>query len=436
MRSGFLNSAGRQSVEVEWPPDMAGWFQRPLFDETSNRERIARLRERGVEVWGPERVYIGPDVPLEAVEPGAVLINAIITGEHVGIGTRSRIGISGNATIHNCQLGERVEIGAGLFDSATLLDDAKVRGFAEFREGTLLEEQAEVGHNVGLKKTVLTVAVVAGSLINFCDVFMTGGTSRLDHSEIGSGTVHFNFDPRGDKFGSLIGDATGILLRSSRIFVGGNCGLVAPLHLGFGSVLAAGSTLRRDLAQSQLSYGETSFDKTGHFDPEVYYDLRHKVFTTAKLIGAMHAVRAWYRMVRIAFADTGRTTLYQSAEQRIATHMRHRVNELKKVILKLDRSLSKQAARGLDNPFEKQHRLLLEKEEKICQFLSKEDESDFPPLPHVFVEDYGHQRLTLSHVDALRNLTKESASQAAGWIQEIAANPLRKMEDIFHNLQS
>ena len=415
---------------------MAGSFQRPVFDETSNRERVARLRERGVDVWGPERVYIGPDVPLEAVQPGAVLINATITGKDVGIGTRSRIGLSGGATIHNCQLGERVEIGAGLFENATLLDDARVRGFAEFREGTLLEEQAEVGHNVGLKNTVLTVAVVAGSLINFCDVFMTGGTSRNDHSEIGSGTVHFNFDPRGDKFGSLIGDATGVLLRSSRIFVGGNCGLVAPLHLGFGSVLAAGSILRRDLAQSQLSYGEASVGQTGHFDPEVYYDLRHKVFTTAKLIGTMHAMRAWYLMVRIAFADTGRITLYRSAEQRIATHIRHRVNEFKKVIVKLDRSLSKQAARGLSNSFQKQHRLLLEEEERICRFLSKEDELAFPPPPRVFVENYGHQRLTLNHVDALHNLTKETASEIMAWIQEIAAGPFRKIENIFHRLQS
>jgi hypothetical protein len=208
------------------------------------------------------------------------------------------------------------------------------------------------------------------------------------------------------------------------------------LHLGFGSVLAAGSTLRRDLAQRQLSYGEASVEQTGHFDPEVYYDLRRKVLTTAKLIGAMHAMRAWYRMVRIAFADNERITLYQSAEQRVAMHMRHRVSELKKVILKLNRSLSRQAARGLANPFEKQHRLLLDEEEQICRFLSMEDESTYPPLPHVFVEDYGQQRLTLSHVDALHHLTKASASQAAGWIRNIAADPLHKIENIFLQLQS
>jgi bifunctional N-acetylglucosamine-1-phosphate-uridyltransferase/glucosamine-1-phosphate-acetyltransferase GlmU-like protein len=78
-----------------------------------------------------------------------------------------------------------------------LLTGAEVRGFAEPRQGTVLEEESEVGHNVGLKNTGFTAGAVAGSLINFCDVLLTGGSSRNNHSEVGSGSVHFNFDPRG-----------------------------------------------------------------------------------------------------------------------------------------------------------------------------------------------------------------------------------------------
>ena len=84
-------------------------------------------------------------------------------------------------------------------------------------------------------------------MINFCDALLTGGTSRSDHSEIGSGAVHFNFDPRGDKWGSLFGDVRGVLLKSAPIFLGGQCGLVAPLHVDFGAVTAAGSIVRRDV---------------------------------------------------------------------------------------------------------------------------------------------------------------------------------------------
>src|SRR5215470_18050413 len=98
----------------------------PNYNEQENRSRISRLVERGVRVWGPERVYIGEDVSLD-------------------------------------------RIGAGAYEHCVLLSGAKTRGFAELREGTVLEEEAEIAHNVGLKNTVFTIAVVAGSCINYCD---------------------------------------------------------------------------------------------------------------------------------------------------------------------------------------------------------------------------------------------------------------------------
>src|ERR1700678_171260 len=228
----------------------------PAYNDHENRTRLSRLVQNGVKVWGPERVYISEDVRLERIAAGAVLMNATITGATTFVGAGAQVGISGLARVHESQIGPAVILGAGSYENCVLLHRSKARGFAEFRQGTVLEEEAETGHNVGLKNTVLTVGAVTGSLINFCDVVLSGGRSRSDHSEIGSGVVHFNFDPRGDKFGSLMGDATGCLLRSRRIFLGGNSGIVAPVHLEFGSVLAAGSTLRRDTSQNQLSRGD------------------------------------------------------------------------------------------------------------------------------------------------------------------------------------
>ena len=401
------------------------------FDEIGNRHRISKLRDRGVEVWGGERVYIGPDVPLMSILPGAVLMNTVITGQRVGIGARSRVGMSGNATIHDCQIGERVEIGAGFFDGATMLDGVRVRGFAEIREGTLLEEQVELGHNVGLKNTVLTAAVIAGSLINFCDLLMTGGTSRSDHSEIGSGTVHFNFDPRGDKFGSLLGDARGLLLRSKRIFIGGNSGLVAPLHVDFGSVVAAGSTIRKDIGLNQLAYGESHRAESQLFDPETYYDVKRKFVTTAKLVGTMHAFRTWYKLVRVRFASSWQIPLYESADGCLAMHIRHRVKELNKVILNLERSLSKQRPTVNKNPFEDQHKLIIGKREEISSILTGSDGRNYSAPPEPFLESYSHARSGLNHVDAIRNLTPGNAAQASVWICEIAARAVTDMERIF-----
>ena len=285
------------------------------YDEAGNRHRIELLRKQGVEVWGAERVYISPDVCLKNVCPGAVLKNASISGAETMIGRRSEIGTSGTAVLCNSQVGNDVELGAGIYESATLLSSSKVRGFAEFRAGTLLEETAEVGHNVGLKNTFLGLGVVAGSNINLCDIVVTGGSSRQNHTEIGSGTVNFNFDPRRDKFGSLIGDVTGLLLASPPIFVGGNVGLVAPLQIGYGAVIPAGTTVRTDVSSGKLFNVGLPAQATGikDFQPALYFDMSRKCITTAKLIGTLHALRQFYELVRIPFCDSWEMLLYKAA---------------------------------------------------------------------------------------------------------------------------
>jgi UDP-N-acetylglucosamine/UDP-N-acetylgalactosamine diphosphorylase len=90
-----------------------------------------------------------------------------------------------------------------------------------------LEEEASGAHAVGLKQTIFLPFVTAGSLINFCDALIAGGTSRKDHSEIGSSYIHFNYTPHQDKATpSLIGDVPhGVMLDQPAIFLGGQGGL-------------------------------------------------------------------------------------------------------------------------------------------------------------------------------------------------------------------
>ena len=87
---------------------------------------------------------------------------------------------------------------------------------------------------------------------------MAGGRSRCDHSEVGSGYIHFNFTPwgaRGDKATpSLFGDVTrGVFLREDRIFLGGSGGCVGPRSVGFGAVTGAGQVTRRDVPDHTMS---------------------------------------------------------------------------------------------------------------------------------------------------------------------------------------
>ena len=400
------------------------------YDEQGNRERVAALRKAGVVVWGAERVFIGPEVAIDRIEPGAVLMNAVIRGPETAIGAQSKVGISGTSLLVNSQVGREVELGAGSYRNTTLFDRVKIRGFAEMRQGTVLEEEAEVGHNVGLKHTFLTVGVVAGSCINFCDALVTGGSSRRDHSEIGSGAIHFNFDPHGDKFGSLIGDATGLLLRGRRIFIGGNSGIIAPVHVGFGAVVAAGSFVRKDVEEGRMYVGDSearpSQDAMG-FDPDVYYDLRRKFLSTAELCGSLHALEMWYQRVRVPFTTGLERVLCESATRNIRIHIEHRAKELDNVMVKLTSLTAKVGSSS--NPFRSQHLLIGEMRKGIYSRLIQPAESTAAP-PEDFLHEYRRARAAMDHSAAIHGMAETKSRHAEEWLSAIASQPQTELKTI------
>jgi UDP-N-acetylglucosamine/UDP-N-acetylgalactosamine diphosphorylase len=398
-----------------------------IYDDQANRRRLSELSGRGVRISGPERVSIGEDIQLDRISAGAVLINAMITGANTWIGAGAQVGTSGLARIQDAKIGSDVVLGAGTYENCVLLRRAKARGFAELRQGTVLEEEAEVGHNVGLKNTVFTSGVVAGSLINFCDVLLTGGSSRSDHSEVGSGAVHFNFDPRGDKFGSIMGDVTGCLLKSRRIFVGGNSGIVAPVHLGFGAVVAAGSIVRKDVAENQLSSGDAP-GQSGDYDLDRYFDLSRKFITAAKLVGNLHALRAWYENVRLPCCDSGDKPLYIAAAEEFDSHIRHRAKELGKVIAKLEKSLAMSQEKAEHRRFCDQHRALLANADRINSSLLQINYAE-PPMK--FISEYESLRKNRTHTYAVRELSTEASLLAADWLRQIASRAQLEMQAVF-----
>ncbi|MEX2301564.1 MAG: hypothetical protein WD733_11540 [Bryobacterales bacterium] len=398
------------------------------YNEAGNRERVQRLQDRGVDVWGAERVYIAADVPLDNIEPGASIYQATLSGAELRIGRGSRIGVSGHARVADCQIGSGVELGAGSYEGATFLDGAVVRGFAEIRPGTLLEELVDAAHSVAFKNTILTATVVTGSVINYCDLFMSGGTSRSDHSEVGSGVIHFNFDPRGDKYGSMIGDVRGVLLRSAPVFVGGQCGLVGPVHIDFGAVVAAGSLVRRDVAADCVHFENFESQASSDFDREIYTGLRRKFLTTAKLIGNLRALDAWYEQVRLPFADEHHKPLYRAAQKQARAHAAERIKRVDKMISKLERSIEKSTALGdpVLKKFHGEHRLLIKNRAAIHTILTGVGDVAAPP-PAV-LEQYEKARGSMTHLEAVRKLDEFAAEAAANWLHQIAQEPVATLE--------
>ncbi|MCU0691592.1 MAG: UDP-N-acetylglucosamine pyrophosphorylase, partial [Polyangiaceae bacterium] len=166
-------------------------------------QRLARLAATGVHIVDPRQTYVASDVELVRMQPQAVLHPGTrLSGPRCWVGRGATVGTEGPATLHNAVLDEGASVASGFVDGAVLLRKASLGANAHVRPGTLLEEESSTAHAVGLKQTILLSFVTLGSLINFCDCLMAGGTSRQDHSEVGSGYIHFNFTPwgkRGDK---------------------------------------------------------------------------------------------------------------------------------------------------------------------------------------------------------------------------------------------
>ena len=221
-------------------------------------EEVARLVAMGVRIVDPRQTFIDGDVDPGRIDPTAILHPGTrLSGARTFVGPGAVVGREGPAALVNAVLGEGAVVASGYVEEAVLLRGARLGADAHVREGTLLEEEASTAHAVRLKHTVLLAFVTLGSLVNFCDVLMAGGTSRQDHSEVGSGFIHFNFTPwgrAGDKATpSLLGDVVrGVFLDQPRIFLGGAGGMVGPRVVGYGSVVGAGQVLRRDVPEGRL----------------------------------------------------------------------------------------------------------------------------------------------------------------------------------------
>jgi len=273
--------------------------------EPNPSHKVKTLQNRGVVIPTPHSVEMDMSVDPDRIAGGVVLhAGTKIFGPQTMIGQDCVIGREGSVTIENCYVGPGVQLTSGYFKNAVFLEGASLGYASHVREGTILEEQASTAHCVGLKQTVLMPFVTLGSLINFCDCLMAGGTSRKDHSEVGSSFIHFNFTPNQDKATpSLLGDVpSGVMMNQRPIFMGGQGGLVGPCRIAYGTVSAAGTIVRKDqLKPDHLIIGGAG--KGGSIPWKAGGLSVSKRILTNNLIyiGNLFALRAWYRHVRRIF---------------------------------------------------------------------------------------------------------------------------------------
>jgi bifunctional UDP-N-acetylglucosamine pyrophosphorylase/glucosamine-1-phosphate N-acetyltransferase len=300
----------------------------------------------------PFSVEIGAEVSVDRISGQEVVFysGTKIYGSQTLISAGVKIGAEGPATVVDCRLGRQVELNGGFFQSSVFLDKASLANGAHVREGTLLEEETKAGHTVGLKQTILFPFVTLGSLINFCDCLMAGGTGRDAHSEVGSSYVHFNYTPQQDKATpSLIGDVPqGVMLDQAPIFLGGQGGMVGPLRIDYGTVITAGTVWRRDSAGAKLLHGGKGRPLRQDYQAGFYGDIRGKVYNNINYIANLLALQQWYLHVRSPFfrkREMGEA-LMAGARELIESAIGKRIKQLRVFSEKMHRSVAIGKSKG------------------------------------------------------------------------------------------
>jgi bifunctional UDP-N-acetylglucosamine pyrophosphorylase/glucosamine-1-phosphate N-acetyltransferase len=207
-------------------------LQLARLERIYQQEQAERLLLEGVMLADPQRFDLrgelihGMDVTIDT--------NVIFEGR-VELGNRVKIGAG--CIIKNCIIGDDCEISPySVFEDAILASECTVGPFARLRPGAELAQGAHVGNFVEMKKAHLGKGSKAGHLSYL------GDATIGDNVNIGAGTITCNYDGA-NKHQTVIGDD---------VFVGSDTQLVAPVRVGKGVTIAAGTTVTHDVSDGGL----------------------------------------------------------------------------------------------------------------------------------------------------------------------------------------
>ena len=305
---------------------------------------IEQLIQKGVHIPNPEAVYIDELIDANRIDKNVTLYPGCkLMGSKTYVAAGARLGFEAPATVADCFVGPGVSLKGGYFGGSVFLAGVSCGSGAHVRAGTIMEEQASIAHTVGLKQTILLPFVTLGSLINFCDCLMAGGTDRSNHSEVGSSYIHFNYTPSQDKATpSLLGDVPrGVMLNQSPIFLGGQGGLVGPCFLNFGTVVAAGTICRHDqVRENHLVFGGSSPRKGSlPYKTGGYPNLKRIVSHNINFIANLLALGQWYTQIRSLFVGPQMPApLFEGLRDVLDQCVNERLRQLERMVLKMEKA--------------------------------------------------------------------------------------------------
>jgi len=204
-----------------------------LPDPAPSLAAAQRLIAAGVHLFRPETCVIDPQVQ---VAPGSVIEPFVQLLGTTRIGAACRI--RSYTVIEDCTLGNDVLVRQNcVLEESSIADGARIGPFAHLRPGSEIGEGVHIGNFVEIKKAKLHKGVKAGHLAYL------GDAEIGENTNIGAGVITCNYD--------------GVHKHTTRIgkdaFIGSDSTLVAPVTVGEGAYIGAGSCITKEVPAASLS---------------------------------------------------------------------------------------------------------------------------------------------------------------------------------------
>lgn len=209
------------------------------------RERINRKHmTNGVTIVDPANTYIEKDVEIGAdtiLQPGTILRGKTVIGEDCAIGP--------NCELTDTAVAARVQIKHSVLSEADVGEGCTVGPFAYLRPGAKLARNVKIGDFVEIKNAFLDEGAKVSHLSYVGDAHVGKNVN------VGCGAITVNYDGF-NKHKTVIGDDA---------FIGSNVNLVAPVTIGKGAFVVAGSTITKDVAENDMAIArERQDNKPGY----------------------------------------------------------------------------------------------------------------------------------------------------------------------------
>ena len=200
-------------------------------EEVLRKKIVNKWLDKGVIIRSPDLVRIGPYVQ---IEPGSQITGPTeIYGKTIiGRGTI----IESHCYIENSKIGAANIFSFSHIVDTQVEDGVNIGPFARLRPGTRLKNGARIGNFVEVKKSLIG----PGSKVNHLTYI--GDSEIGEKVNVGAGTITCNYDGQ-YKHKTVIEDCS---------FIGSNTALVAPVRIGSGALIGAGSTITKDVPENNL----------------------------------------------------------------------------------------------------------------------------------------------------------------------------------------